>query len=148
MTPRPPEDDDDEDPPLTAARVGLIVVAVLPAVILVSSMIWMGHSQLAFDETRCPWRRGVTREVTDRKSVREDSRRCQPDVAEHRWILIREGREPVEMGRRRLELERWGRGYRWAAREDAQGRVRVDIHCPGLDVRRFREPAPDSGMGD
>lgn len=122
----------------------LIVLATAPLLVVAFSLFLMSRSELAFDEARCPYERGEERLVHAGVSVREDTRACAPGVEEHRWILLRDGEEPLELGRRRLDA-RYYRGYTWTAREE-RGRVSIEIRNPGQEPRVFREPAPDAGQ--
>lgn len=125
-------------------KPALIALAVAPIGVAVFSFGFMAYSEYAFDEARCPYAEGTTREITDSVSVREDQRRCQDEVEEHRWVILREGAEPLEVGRRRLASTSFADGYRWEA-ADQEGRVRLEIYNPGMDVRIFREPERESG---
>jgi hypothetical protein len=130
---------------LTGWQKGLLfVVATAPIGFAIYAFVFMAQSEVAFDEASCPYGEPEVREVRSGVSVREDRRTCQEGVEEHRWVLLRTGREPLELGRRRLEARLY-EGYSWAATEP-EGRVRVEIHNPGQDPRVFREPAPDAGM--
>lgn len=116
----------------------LIVLATAPIGLAIFSFVFMARSELAFDETRCPFRNGEVRLVREGVSVREDSRTCEEGVEERRWVLMRDGEEPREIGRRRLASTYFENGYGWSASEE-QGRVRLEIRNPGHDPRVFRE---------
>lgn len=122
----------------------LIVLATAPLFVVAFSLFLMSRTELAFDEERCPYVRGEERLVREGVSVREDTRTCAPGVEEHRWVLLRQGEEPLELGRRRLDAQYYD-GYTWTAREE-HGRVTIEIQNPGQDPRTFREPAPDAGQ--
>ncbi len=115
----------------------LIVLATAPIGIIVFSMLFMGRSELAFDEARCPFEEGELRIVNERVSVREDERTCQEGVEEHRWVLLRDGQEPHEIARRRLDAS-YFEDYSWSASEE-DGNVTIEIRNPGQDPRIFRE---------
>ncbi len=129
----------------------LIVLATAPIAALAFIVIFVGRGNIAFDESRCPYREHELREVSETIDVREDTRRCQEDVEEHRWVLLRHGEEPLELGRRRLPVAQYA-GYRWTATEEplssdagvveGQRRVKIEIHTRDLAPRTFREPAP------
>lgn len=122
----------------------LFVIATAPIAFAIFFFVFIARSEVAFDETRCPYVEQELREVRSGVSVREERRTCQDGVEEHRWVLLRNGREPLELGRRRLEAALY-EGYSWAATEP-EGRVRIEILNPGQHPRVFREPAPDAGM--
>lgn len=133
----------------------LFVLATAPIGLAVFSFVFMARSELAFDEARCPYREdGAERVIRPGLVVREDVRRCQDGVEEHRWVLMREGRAAQEIGRRRLESRFFAGAYRWTAEEElvvpdggTEGEllVRLRIYNPGLDRRSFREPSADAG---
>lgn len=116
----------------------LIVLATAPLGILLLSMFMMARSELAFDEARCPFETGEVRVVSDGVSVREDARTCQEGVEEHRWVLMREGQEPREIARRRLEAAYFEGDYAWSASE-TDDNVEVEIRNPGQEPRVFHE---------
>ena len=127
----------------------LVVVGVLPAVLVLGIIGFYSRYLVAFDEESCPYAEVETRAVAAGVDVREDQRVCQEGVEEHRWVLLRAGRDLLELGRQPMPAEAYGDGYRWEAEVDEEGRARVDAHYPGLEgFRRFREPAPDSGLAD
>ena len=124
----------------------LIALATAPIGFFVFSLIFMARYEAAFDETQCPFAESDRQQVSPAILVREDRRTCQPGVEERRWTLLRDGRQPLELGRRTLDASAYEGEYRWTAREDDEQRVRVEIHNVGHEMRAFREPAPDSGM--
>ena len=74
-------------------------------------------------------------------SVREDARRCLDEVEEHRWSVVREGGEPLDLGRYPLEAALVEVGFPWEARIE-DGRVIVDVTNEGRGTFTLREPAP------
>lgn len=125
-------------------KVVLFVLATAPIGFAIYSFVFMAQSEIAFDEASCPYGEPELREVRSGVSVQEERRTCQDGVEEHRWVLLRSGHEPLELGRRRLEARLYD-GYSWSVTEP-EGRVRIEILNPGQDPRVFREPAPDAGM--
>lgn len=121
----------------------LVVLGVLPAVFAVGIMIFIARFSMAHDEARCPFREVETREVGPAVRVREDARRCLPEIEEHRWTAIRDGRE-LELGRFPLESEQIARGFPWQASVE-DGRAVVTIENEGRGEIVFREPGPDAG---
>lgn len=135
------EDEDERERPGGWKRPVLIVLATAPAVVAVGAFVFIVRTELAFDEARCPYVEGEARVLREGLSVREDARECQPGVEEHRWVVLREGEEPREIGRRRLESRYFEDDYAWSAREE-EGRVRLEIRNPGQEPRVFREREP------
>lgn len=138
------DDDDDRESSRGWKRPILIVIATAPILLAVGAIVFMARTELAFDEASCPFLDGEARVVREGVSVREDARECQPGVEEHRWVLTREGEEPVEIGRRRLESRYFEGSYAWTATE-VDGHVRLEIRNPGQDPRVFLERVPDAG---
>lgn len=135
------EDRKDRDAPESRGwkRPLLIVLATAPLGVIALAFAFMARSEIAFDESRCPYGEdGEVRLVRQGVRVREDVRRCQEGVEEHRWVLLREGEPPVEIGRRRLDRPYFEGDYRWSAVEE-DGRVRLEIENPGQPPRVFRE---------
>jgi hypothetical protein len=121
----------------------LIALATAPIGLLAIIMIFIVRSEMAFDESRCPYRAREERTFREGTRVREDARTCQDGVEEHRWVLVRDGRPPLELGRRRL-ASRYYDNYRWSIVE-REGRVRVEVHNRGVGPRAYGEP-PDAGV--
>lgn len=122
----------------------LIVIATAPILVAVAAFVFMARTELAFDEASCPFVDGEARGVSEGVSVREDARECRDGVEEHRWVLLREGEAPVEIGRRRLESRYFEGTYAWSATEE-NGQVRIEIRNPGQEPRSFRERVADAG---
>jgi hypothetical protein len=138
------EDADDGPERGGVRRPILIVVALAPIVAIGFFFAFMARSEVAFDEERCPYGQdGEQRLVRPGVAVRRDARSCAEGVEEQRWVLLREGSLPVELGRRRLEA-RYFEGQTWSVSEE-EGRVRLEIRNPGLEPRVFRE-WPDGGV--
>jgi hypothetical protein len=133
-----------EAPVRPLRRAVLVTLGVAPAVVAVFVFVFMARSEVAFDEATCPFVNGATRTVAEGVAVREDARRCQPEVEERRWVLLRDGEAPVPIGRRRLGTAMWGEGYAWEATIE-EGRVHLLIRNPGQRERRFVEMVPDGG---
>jgi hypothetical protein len=134
-----PDDRDDDEPESRGwKRPLLIVLATAPIGIALLFFAFMAQNEAAFDEARCPYREdGEVRLVRAGVRVRRDERTCQEGVAEHRWVLLRDGEPPVEIGRRRLEA-RFFEGQTLSVAEE-EGRVRLEIRNPGMEPRVFRE---------
>ena len=126
-------------------KAALVIIATAPIGLAIYAFVFMVRSELAFDEAACPYVERETRDVDDGVRVREDERTCQPGVEEHRWVLLREDREALPIGQRRLEAGLY-EGYSWSARME-HGRVRLEIRNPGQDPRVFQGPVPDGGEG-
>jgi len=116
----------------------LIVLATLPIGLIAFIMLFMARSEVAFDEARCPFEQGELRLVREGVAVREDARTCQEGVEEHRWVLLREGRAPHEIARRRMDAQYFEGDYGWSA-SDEDGNVELTIRSPGQEPRVFRE---------
>jgi hypothetical protein len=96
-------------------------------------------TELAHDETRCPYQLGETRVLSPEVSVREDHRTCLWDVEDHRFTVVRAGAEQV-LGRRRFRAAAFLPGnYSWSAELDAKDQVHVQIRNEGHEDARFRE---------
>jgi len=126
-------------------RAALIAVATAPVFVALFAFGFMIRSELAFDERTCPFEEREVREVAAGVSVREEARVCQPEVEEHRWVLLRDGHPELPVAQRRLD-QRFFRGASWTAAWEDE-RVTVEIHNPGQPDRVFHGPAPDAGAG-
>jgi hypothetical protein len=122
----------------------LIVLATAPIGLAIFSFVFMARSELAFDETTCPYRDGSVRPIEPGIDVREDSRTCENEVEERRWVLMRQGKAPMEIGRRRLPSQYFRGAYAWSATLH-DGHVVLEIRNPGMEPRVFLEPVPDAG---
>lgn len=130
-------------PNLRARRARILrivaIVAVAPSVILVVLIgIFVARSELAHDESSCPFRDVEERLVIDGIAVLDQMRRCQDGVEEHRWIVLR-GEHRREIGRRRLHEPLYEASrYSWQA-EMRDGFVHIDITNSGIEPASFRE---------
>ena len=115
------------------------VVAAAPAVIMVLAVSYFVVStELAHEESRCPYHVVEERQLDDDVAVRDEGRRCQEGVEEHRWSVIRSGGSVREIGRRRLPRVGYGEGYSFAAELD-DAEVRIVVHNPGFEDLPFRD---------
>jgi hypothetical protein len=122
----------------------VVFVGALPAVFAILIFVFLMRSGCAHDESRCPFHDVETRVIDTRTSVREQARQCVSDIEEHRWEVVRDGAEPLELGR--LPHERLGQPIPWTARiEDA--RVIIDVTNEPRGELTLREPFPDGGTG-
>ena len=140
------DDVDGGSPPSAKKKTPLWVpVAVffgaLPAVFAVFIFGFIVRYGWAHDEDRCPFHEVETRSIDGSVSVREDARRCLEEVEEHRWSVVRDGGEPLDLGRYPLEAELVEVGFPWEARLE-EGRVVVDVVNEGRGTFTLREPAP------
>jgi hypothetical protein len=102
-------------------------------------LVFIFVTELAHNETRCPYVSGETRVLGPEVSVREDHRNCLWDVEDHRFSVIRAGHEQV-LGRRRFRAEAFAPGnYTWSAELDARDQVHVSIKNEGHSDAQFRE---------
>jgi hypothetical protein len=96
-------------------------------------------SELAHDESRCPYERVQVRQLTAAVAVREDRRSCVWGIAEHRFSVLR-GTEQRSLGRRRFAQRAFApENYRWEAKLSAQDEVQVTVHNRGHVDASFRE---------
>lgn len=108
---------------------------VCPLLILVFIFV----TELAHNETRCPYNAGETRALNPQVAVREDSRNCLWDVEDHRFTVIRGSDEHV-LGRRRFRKQAFASGnYSWSAELDAKDQVHVRVQNEGHADAQFRE---------
>jgi hypothetical protein len=115
------------------------IIAVAPSVILVVLIgIFVARSELAHDESSCPFADVEERSVIQGVRVLEQMRRCQEGVEERRWVVLR-GDHRREIGRRRLHQPLYAAGaYSWDA-QMRDGFVHIDIRNDGIDPAEFRE---------
>ncbi len=124
----------------------MVVIGAAPAVFAIFIFVFILRSGLAHDETRCPFSDVETRQLDAHAAVLEQSRRCVEDVEEHRWMVVREGSAPLELGRMPLEQERIAEGFPWQARIE-DDRVIIDVTNEPRGPFTLREPFPDGGTG-
>lgn len=115
----------------------VFAVAILPAALAIGIFGFIARYAIAHDERVCPFEERAVRTIADAR-IREEARQCIPEVEEHRWILVRRGRE-LEMGRFPLEAELVSEGFPWslALEED---RVVLTVMNEGRGEIIFREP--------
>src|SRR3954464_12274190 len=96
-------------------------------------------SELAHDESRCPYARTSMKALNSAVSVREDMRTCLPGVQERRFTAVRGAEEHV-LGRRRFASTAFAPDrYQWRAELTPQGEVRVTVDNAGHGEAVFRE---------
>ncbi|MBX3275541.1 MAG: hypothetical protein KF729_35100 [Sandaracinaceae bacterium] len=125
-------------------KAALVALATAPIGLAILSFVFMARSELAFDEARCPFVEREVRDVADGVRVREQVRTCQPDVEEHRWVVLREGEPDLAIGQRRLSAEHW-QGYAWTATL-REGHVRLEITDRSQDHPRVFNERRDAGV--
>ncbi|MCA9604920.1 MAG: hypothetical protein KC619_04975 [Myxococcales bacterium] len=125
-------------------KAALVVVATAPIGVAVFAFVFMAQSELAFDESTCPFEEREVRDVEEGIRVRDEARECQPGVVEHRWVVLREGEPDLAIGQRRLTAEMW-QGSTWTA-ELREGHVRLEIHDRSQDQTRVFNEHLDAGV--
>lgn len=118
-----------------------VFFGALPAVMALFIFAFIVRYGWAHDEDRCPFHPVETRTIDASVSVREDARRCIDEVEEHRWLVLRDGSDPLDLGRYPLEAELVEVGFPWEARVE-DGRVVVDVTNEGRGTFTLREPPP------
>ena len=125
----------------------VVFVGALPAVFAVFIFGFIVRYGWAHDEDRCPFHEVETRTIDATVAVREDERRCIDEVEDHRWVVLRAGSEPLDLGRFPLEAALVDVGFPWEARLE-EGRVVVDVTNEGHGTFTLREPPlPGSAPG-
>lgn len=116
-----------------------VFFGALPAVLALFIFGFIVRYGWAHDEDRCPWHDVETRALDGDVSVREDARRCLDEVEEHRWLVLRDGEEPLDLGRYPLEAALIETGFPWTAHVE-DGRVVIDVTNEGRGTFTLREP--------
>ena len=107
---------------LAMAFSGLSVASIVLVGVLVT------RTEMAFDEARCPFARVSVRTVADDLRVADERRQCVPGLVEHRWLALRPGKPPNEVGRRRLATSLFAPdAYTWTAEPAPHGLVKVHL---------------------
>lgn len=102
-------------------------------------LVFIFVTEIAHNETRCPYAHGESRALGPQVLVREDSRNCLWDVEDHRFSVVRGSDERV-LGRRRFRREAFAPGkYSWSAELDAKDQVHVRVQNEGHSEAQFRE---------
>lgn len=142
MTGDDPRDEPRTPPFLEKRRKTIKVLGILFSVTSVSLVIFsfgmIIRNERAHDEKRCPFVAVETRDV-DGARVLDERRRCVEGIEEHRWLLVRSDRAPLELGRRRLSSKFYARGvYTWRAFVES-GYVRVHVENVGAPPVTYRQ---------
>jgi hypothetical protein len=119
----------------------LVAIGVLPALLAVGIFVFIARFSIAHDEVECPFHEVETRTVAEGARIREEARRCIPEIEEHRWLALRGEGEGLELGRFPLESAQIERGFPWSAAVD-DGRMVVTVTNEGRGDLVFREPPP------
>ena len=140
------EQPDNEDFPLerapwmaTAVKI-FRVLSILMVLAVVSIFVLLVRAERAHDEARCPFQEIAERRLPDGVAVVEEQRRCMDDAQEHRWMVQRPGKQPVELARRRLSPELFAEGaYSWKLSLEDDGGVILELENRGFDTRSYLE---------
>jgi hypothetical protein len=122
----------------------VVVIGAAPAVFAIGIFGFVMYTGWAHDEGRCPFHEVETRQLDGHAAVREDARHCIEQVEEHRWLVVRDGQAPNELGR--MAQEHVGTAVPWTARIE-DDRVIIDVTNEPRGVFTLREPFPDGGTG-
>lgn len=96
------------------------------SVVVVGVMVT--RTEMAFDESRCPFVRVSVKDVGPRLRVADERRQCVTSLVEHRWLALRPGKPPNEVGRRRLAAPLFTpTSYSWTAEPTPTGLVKVHL---------------------
>lgn len=112
----------------------------LPAVAgPVIGLVFVVRTELAHDESTCPYQLVSQRRLSDGALIVEQKRQCLEGVEEHRFLLRREGNEQV-LGRRRFAPEVFeAPGFSWDGGVDDAGEVHIVVQNAGHEDALFRE---------
>lgn len=119
-------------------RLGMAVSALM-VVLVVTIFALVIRSESAHDEASCPFQ-----ELSERKlksaTIREQKRSCVPESEEHRWLISRDGKPEMELGRKRLPKERFDpTRAKWTLSQDEANEVILRIEVDGQMLSEFRE---------
>ena len=140
-------------PPFLAKRKKLIkgvgIFMSVTSVLMVAFTLFMIiRNERAHDESRCPFVAAETRSVADGIGVRDDTRTCIDGLTEHRWLVLREGQAPFEIGRRRLGTDAYSAArYRFTSSVEGQ-HVRVRVENRGIAPITYSEEVALQGRGN
>ncbi len=116
-----------------------IAVSALMVVLVVTVFALVVRSESAHDEATCPFSKLSERKI-GAATVIEEVRSCVPEAEERRWLVQRQGRAPIEFGRKRLPKERFADGRtKWTLAEDKSKRLLLNIEVDGRPFSEFRE---------
>ena len=123
---------------LLLRRVG-IAASALMVVLVISILAFVVRSESAHDESQCRFSKLGERAFAG-AIVSEETRRCVPEAEEHRWLVQRNGRAPIEFGRKRLPRERFTpERTKWTLTEDKGKQLILNIVVDGHPFSEFRE---------
>lgn len=114
----------------------LVIIPGVAGPVLILAFIL--RTEMAFDEEHCPYQDGELRQLAPGVAVREQLRRCLPDVEERRYVIERGGARKV-LGRRRFAADAFGPGYGFDGGVSDAGEVQIRVHNPGHADQPFRE---------
>lgn len=127
-------------------RVGIFVSLTSVAMVLFALGMII-RNERAHDETRCPYRPVETRTLGDGVEVHDEARSCIEGLTEHRWLVLRQGAEALEIGRRRLGTDAYSPArYRWTPSLEGT-HVRVHVENRGIAPVTYREEVAIQGRG-
>lgn len=120
-------------PRFTPERLKVLrYVAIAFSLLSVASVVVVGvlvtRTEMAFDEAHCRFTRVSVRDVAPKLRVADERRQCTPALVEHRWLALRPGKPPNEVGRRRLASPLFTpTSYTWSATPTPSGLVQIHL---------------------
>jgi len=119
-------------------KLGMAVSALM-VVLVVSIFALVVRSERAHDEVSCPFTKLSERSL-GAATVIEESRSCVPEAEERRWLVQRQGKSLVELGRKRLPKERFTADRtKWTLTLDKGQQLLLNIEVDGRPLSEFRE---------
>lgn len=118
--------------------IGMIMSALMVTAML-TILVLIVRNERAHDERTCKFA-PLSERTLGRTKVREESRRCLPELEERRYLVERAGDKPFELARKRMPPERFAVGrYAWTMREDKAHKLIVRFDANGQLLSEFFE---------
>ena len=130
---------------MPGAKVRWGLLLALPGVLGPLAILgFIFYTESAHDEASCPYERVAERPVGGEGArIREERRRCLPEVEERRFTLVSGDRTQI-LGRRRFAPAAFTPpGYGWDAGVSDAGEIHMSVRNPGYPPMEFREGTPE-----
>jgi len=122
-----------------AVKIVGMIMSALMVIAMLTVLALIVRNERAHDEQTCKFT-PLSERTLGRTTVREESRRCLPELEERRYLVERAGEATFELARKRMPPDRFAADrYLWTMREDTAHKLVVRFDANGKLLSEFFE---------